>query len=136
MKSVFRHCFLCIVCLLGCSYGFSIRSNVARVSDEAYESHEGPIDVFFEGTKPEKEYIQIALIELKGGRGYEESSSDALLKTIKEEAQRLGADAIINVKVTPMTREGSYSLFGGEEKHYSTIFMTGIAIKYKTYDEE
>ena len=135
MKSFLKHSFVCIVILLACSYGFTIRSNVARISDEAYEPHEGPIDVFFEDTKPEKEYIQIALIELRGGRGYKESSSDTLLQRMKGEAQNLGADAIMNVKVSPMTREGGL-LFDEEVQHYSTIFMSGIAIKYKEDDEE
>jgi hypothetical protein len=56
-----------------------------------------------------------------------------LLKRIKEESQKLGADYVINVKVTPMTQEGGY-FFDEEEGCYSTIFMTRIAIKYKTDD--
>lgn len=51
---------------------------------------------------------------------------------MKEEAQKLGADAVINVKVAPMTREGGYLFDEEEDEQYSTIFMTGIAIKYKT----
>lgn len=46
MKFLFKHGILCMVFFLGCSYGFSIRSNVARVSDEVYEPHTGPIEVF------------------------------------------------------------------------------------------
>jgi len=136
MKSFFKHGILYMVFFLGCSYGFSIRSTVARISEEKYEPHTGPIDVFFEDTKPEKGYIQIALIELKGGRSYDESSSDVLLKKMKEEAQKLGADAVINVKVAPMIREGGYLFDEEEDEQYSTIFMTGIAVKYQTDIEQ
>ncbi|NIR49943.1 YbjQ family protein [candidate division KSB1 bacterium] len=131
MTPYLKYSLFCMVFLLGCSYGLSTRTNVARISDTDYEPHERPIDVLFEDSKTEKEYVQIAFIEIRGGRGYKDSSSDALLRKMKQEAQKLGADALVNVKVAPMTREAGY-LFDEEEEHYSTIFMTGIAIKYKT----
>lgn len=130
MKIVIRCGLLCIVSLLGCSYGFTISSNVARISDEPYEPHTGHVGIFFEDTKPEEDYIQIALVEIKGGR-YDGYSTDTLLEILKEHAQKLGADAVINVKVTPMTRNGGRLLDGEDSKLYATIFMTGIAIKYR-----
>ncbi len=57
--------YLCSIVLffLACSHGFSVSSNIARISDEKFEAHENPIDVFFEDTKPDEEYFQIALID-------------------------------------------------------------------------
>lgn len=126
--------------LLGCAYGYDIATEITRLNEIKFDPYVGPVEIFFNETKPSKDYIQIAFIEVVGGK---ESSTDTLLVTMKKKAQRLGAEAVISVKKSYKSRKGSsdWGLFDilfpsnsdstNTEEEYSAPVLSGVAIVYK-----
>lgn len=91
------------------------------------------VDVYFGvNTKPKIDYIQLAYLEASGNEGI---SMEALVKALKEEAIKKGADAIMEINRTTVNHISSSISVINKESGYKTysnnvIVLTGIAIKY------
>jgi hypothetical protein len=92
-----------LVCLLA---GGCVSTNVQRFDDTVRPAREpGAVEVLTE--TPERRYTVIAVIEAKSGAVFD--SFDDLRKEMREEAARLGGDAVI---LSPEEVEESFILTG------------------------
>jgi len=104
----------------GCSPADHIRVSSTKLNDVRYEPRNQPVEVFFADTKPNRDFDQIAFIEVKGPIY---TSTDTLLSRLKNQAQWWGADAVIAVKksdTVPVSDSDS-----------PEPLLTGVAVKYK-----
>ncbi len=112
--------FICTSVLYSCNRSF-INSNFTPITSGEYENYSESIDVYFEGTEVNSDYIQIGFVESIGKK---DASNDLLIAHLQYRAYKGGADAVINVKkmfnlpAKNSTQENSLPVF------------TGIAIKY------
>ncbi len=124
----------------GCHYGYDIQSEVTRIQNTRFEPNRGFIEVYFGETLPEQKYEQIAFLEIVGEKY---STTDSLLTRMKEEAGKIGADAVIFIKKYHKNRERgdliADALNIGNEKHeieaYDAPLLMGVAVRYRRVPE-
>jgi uncharacterized protein YbjQ (UPF0145 family) len=127
--------FLPVLSLLGCSYGYTVRSEATLIGSTYTPS--ASIDVFFGEYRGSQNLEQIAFIRALGAQY---SRTPELLNKLKMKAKSLGADAIIEIK-TSDTKRGSGLLaldlitIGSTGKKddndtYNAPVLSGIAVKY------
>lgn len=72
------------------------------------------------------EYEELGVI----GQLYDKQfSMDQCLRMFAEEAEKLGADAILNFRVEPGEAYGGFILVLGD--HYAHVTLTGVAVRIK-----
>ncbi len=128
--------FFSLSIIVGCTYGYDTMIRVTPISGNSYSAKTVDPEIYFEdpNLKISKPYEQISFIEVQGA-AY--ARTDDLLKEMKLNAAKVGADAVINVKQNYITRErGVITIPSSNQpenkpEKYSTISLTGIAIKYK-----
>lgn len=118
-----------IIILQSClmSYGKYTDSNYTPITSGQYENRTGRIDIYFEGTTVERDYIEIGFVEVIGE---EYDSNDILIAHLKYRAFQAGADAIINVKKNFKDRAKGYLFDTENTDEYAAPVFTGTAIKY------
>jgi hypothetical protein len=140
MKPYYLIAAAIVTLLVGCMpYGHEIETEITKIGEVNLSPEIGLVEIYFGETPPQKEYIQIALIEVVGKKY---SPTDTLLAVMKRQAQNLGADAIVSVKKSYRDRETGDLVDDllniGNEKHkneaYSAPILTGVAIRYKRED--
>lgn len=123
------------ILLAGCMYGNEISTSATMVSSTKYPPS-SVVEVFFDdnGVHDYGMYSQLAFIEVKGEKW---SAMSQLLEEMKKKAASIGADAVIGIKQHYITRERGEILAeilnpsDNKPENYSTIALTGIAIKYE-----
>ncbi|OEK04887.1 hypothetical protein BFP71_15725 [Roseivirga misakiensis] len=79
-------------------------------------------------TKPDKPYKQLSYLEALGEEG---STMEELVKLLKQEAAKYGADAIIEITRMSEAREVGTAVITEGNYVYDAMLLTGIAIKYE-----
>ena len=119
------------ILLYGC-YGSDTSTRVTPITKIEGLAPTTSVEVFFEDTKPTREFVQLAFLEVIGTR-YE--WTDTLLTLMKKRAQTLGADAIVYVKKNQQERARGDIISKLANKDSDDIYMapvlTGVAVKYK-----
>jgi len=129
---------IAVLKLNGCFYGLSPEINVIKQDKAEFIPRDGSLDIFWaDGRAIEQAYRQIGLIEIKGD-AY--SSNDELLELLKKEALKIGADAVVNVKLGYVTRisgEIVTEIFTSNSRsnEYISSTLTGVAVKYISHAE-
>ncbi len=124
---------LVICCLSSCiGYGNGIMSyaiNGSSSKKKTFTQEElDKIEVYFGvNTKISRPYQQLSYLEATGEDG---ASLDDLVKLLKEEAARYGADAIIEITRMAEAREAGTIVFTEGNYVYDAMVLSGIAIKY------
>ena len=139
-RYLFTYIIACLILQTGCMpYGHDIATEVTRISEATFPPTEGPIEVYFGESVPQREHAQIAFLEVVGKKY---SSTDTLLAHMRAQAQKLGAHAVISIKKMYFGRETGDLLVDllsiGDDEHENEVYdapvLTGIAIRY--YGEE
>lgn len=120
----------------GCYYGYDIQAEVTKIQSADFAPNPGLIEVYFGETQPERKYEQIAFLEVVGEKY---STTDSLLARMKEEAGKIGADAVIFIKKYHKNRERGDLVADviniGNENHeiegYFAPLLMGVAIRYQ-----
>lgn len=124
---------LILCCLSSCTgYGNGIMSyaiNGSSSKKKTFTQEElDKIEVYFgTNTKIHRPYQQLSYLEATGEDG---TSFETLVKLLKEEAARYGADAIIEITRMSEAREAGTILFTEGNYVYDAMVLSGIAIKY------
>ncbi|WP_141719784.1 hypothetical protein [Roseivirga misakiensis] len=121
-------------CLTSCiGYGNGIMSyaiNGSSSVDKTFTEEElNRIETYFGvNTKPDKPYKQLSYLEALGEEG---STMEELVKLLKQEAAKYGADAIIEITRMSEAREVGTAVITEGNYVYDAMLLTGIAIKYE-----
>lgn len=133
MKYIFSIILLSAVFVSGCFYGYTPLVEVTKINPAVQYPPKDSVAVFWEdGAAFQKNYQQIAFIEVQGD-AYADKS--ALLPLLIKEAAKAGADAVINVKHSYVTRysgEALTSIVSGQDNshEYIATALTGVAVKF------
>ncbi len=135
MKKLFI--YICIpVLFMSCAYGYDAVSDIAYLKSYRYNAHQNPVDIYYDNERPEKPFVQFAIIEIKGA---EYDNINYLLTLMRQRAQGVGADGVMNVRKDFAGRQRGLVLdaFMDEEpENYTAPVFTGIAIKYVSEDSK
>jgi len=116
-------------CILNSCFlnGSSIESSFTALTAQEYEINTQEVDLYFEGTLPVRDYIQIGFVEAAGGK---DASNDLLIAHLQYRAHQQGADAVMNIKKTFKTKTAFSSDEPEKYDKYSLPVFMGTAIKY------
>lgn len=123
---------LAAIGLSGCFYGYTPLVEVTKINQSANYPPKDTVEIYWEdGAVHHQNYQQIAFIEIQGD-AYADKST--LLPLLVKEASKVGADAVINVKHSYVTRysgEALTSLVSGRDNSYEYIatVLTGVAVR-------
>jgi hypothetical protein len=124
------------VLFMSCAYGYEAVSDIAFIKSYRYQAHSGPVEIFYDDERPQKLFVQFAIIEIKGAQ-YD--NMNHLLALMRERAQSIGADGVMNIRKDFAGRQRGLVLdaFMDEEpENYTAPVFTGIAIKYINEDSK
>jgi hypothetical protein len=100
-----------VVCLLGtllCSCGAKARISFVPKGAASYEARQGPCGIqVFQDSKPDRPYVEIGTINYHHERHRTSAGAlklDTALPQIRRRACEIGADAIVNIRVTDEKR--------------------------------
>lgn len=116
----------------GCFYGFTPLVEVTKINPSLQLPEKDSVSVFWEdGAAFQKNYQQIAFIEVQGD-AYADKTE--LLPLLVKEASKIGADAVINVKHSYVTRysgEALTSIVSGQDNshEYIATALTAVAVR-------
>lgn len=117
----------------GCFYGYTPLVEVTKINQQADFAPKDSVAVFWEdGAAYRPDYQQIAFIEVQGD-AYADKTE--LLPLLVKEASKIGADALINVKHSYVTRysgEALTSLVSGQDNshEYIAAVLSGVAVRF------
>lgn len=104
---------LLIILALACAFAGCVHIESTHVLTGPASAPTGQdVRIVLEGQEPPPGYTEVAIVE---GRGNARAGMPGVLSQLKSDAQSLGANAIVNVRVDQ----------GG-----SVISVTGIAVRY------
>lgn len=133
MKYIFNSMIFSAMFISGCFYGYSPLVEVTKINQSAHFPPKDSVEIYWEdGAVFQPNYQQLAFIEIQGD-AYADKS--ALLPLLIKEASKIGADAVINVKHSYVTRysgEALTSLVSGQDNSnaYIATALTGVAVKF------
>ncbi len=125
-----------LLVMMACAYGYEAVSDVAYIKTYRYQAHQKPVDIYYDNDRPVKEYVQFAVIEIKGAK-YD--NMNHLLNLMRQRAQAIGADGVMNVRKDYAVRERGLvtdAFFDEKPEKFTAPVFTGIAIKYVNESEE
>jgi uncharacterized protein YbjQ (UPF0145 family) len=120
---------LCFSILYSCiaSGGSFVNSNYTPITSDEYYNNSESVDVYFEGTEVNRDYIQIGFVESTGRKN---TGNDLMIAHLQYRAYQKGADAVINVKKMFKNKVVSSSSENTKIEGKSLPVFMGTAIKY------
>ncbi len=118
--------------LAGCGlFSNGIRPEITPLDGARCEARPGrtsdTVEMFFGAELPEQAFDRIALVELSGPA---RMNTKALLSSLRSQAARCGADAVIAVDKKFGVQTRSY-LFSDDEDVEERGIVTGVAVAYR-----
>lgn len=133
MKYIFSIAAVTAFFMSGCFYGYTPLVEVTKINPSLQYPPKDSVAVFWEdGGTFQRNYQQIAFIEVQGD-AYADKTE--LLPLLVKEASKIGADALINVKHSYVTRysgEALTSLVSGQDNshEYIAAVLSGVAVRF------
>ena len=134
-------CCLTLAALCGGCYGFGVDANITPLHGGSYSAHSRAVKILF-GTPARAPHVQLAHIEVVGTAGM---STAELMSKMEQEAQDVGADAVVAASQDYRTREAGNVLLdilmvAGcvasrgpchiQDTRYEAPVLRGVAVKY------
>ena len=117
---------------LSCVYGHNIEVSVTTIEPSPHAGRPRPIKAYFGSKKPRRPYRQVAHLQAAGASHH---TTTQLLDKLKEAAARLGAHALVDVRVGSKTRVSgevfSEATGKGSPEQYSATVVRGIAVSFR-----
>jgi hypothetical protein len=104
-----------------------VTSAFTPLTSADFINHSQKVDLYFEGTPVQRDYIQIGYVEAVGE---ELTTNDSLIAHLRSRASQSGAHAIINIKKTDKTKSRDGFISDKYKEQYSLPMFSGVAIKY------
>jgi hypothetical protein len=125
MKNLVRIACLLSVVAVACSYGDNVSTEVTRLSSDHFNPTEGDVELFFAPVEPGFKFQQIARVEVTGNSM---ATFNDLVEVLKNEAKKLGGDAVIYVEREFRKREEGI-VGASDTREYEAVVVSGLVVR-------
>lgn len=112
--------------LSGCAVSTGYHSRAEYTGSSNHASRVDNVLIYYQGSTIEWPHEQLGLVTAIGDR---HASTSEVMAHLKVKAQRIGADAIVNVRSINRQRESGL-VFSDDRESYQAVAYEGVAIRF------